>query len=130
MSSTTDILFNSPALHSLKRDQLVKLCKSHSIKANGKNVELVQRLRDYAQTLPHDAPLSIAARSENPDEMDIDDSEPHTRNSEQWEMVMDSIQEMDESMSSLGTRTGEFGTHGSKCPSFSIHCHKQSFDSE
>jgi hypothetical protein len=44
----TQILFNSPALHSLKREQLVKLCKLHSIKANGKNVELIQRLRQHA----------------------------------------------------------------------------------
>ena len=43
MATTTQILFNSPALHSLKRDQLVKLCKIHSIKANGKNSDLIDR---------------------------------------------------------------------------------------
>ena len=64
MSTTTQILFNSPALHSLKREQLVKLCKIHAIKANGKNVEMIQRLRQHAQTMPKDSPLSIAARSE------------------------------------------------------------------
>ncbi|KAJ7879844.1 hypothetical protein B0H13DRAFT_2542616 [Mycena leptocephala] len=64
MSTTTQILFNSPALHSLKRDQLVKLCKIHSIKANGKNVELVERLKSHAKSLPRDSPLSVAFRSE------------------------------------------------------------------
>ncbi|KAJ7726876.1 hypothetical protein B0H16DRAFT_1779853 [Mycena metata] len=54
MSTTTQILFKSPALHSLKRDQLVKLCKIHSIKANGKNVELVERLKTHARNLPRD----------------------------------------------------------------------------
>ncbi|KAG6853520.1 hypothetical protein C0991_003515 [Blastosporella zonata] len=68
MSTTTQILFNSPALHSLKRDQLVKLCKIHSIKASGKNIELVEKLRKHAETLPRDSPLSIAARSEHPTE--------------------------------------------------------------
>ncbi|KAJ7757130.1 hypothetical protein B0H16DRAFT_1457986 [Mycena metata] len=52
MSTTTQILFKSPALHSLRRDQLVKLCKIHSIKANGKNVELVERLKTHARNLP------------------------------------------------------------------------------
>ncbi|KAJ4001914.1 hypothetical protein F5050DRAFT_1707847 [Lentinula boryana] len=61
---TTEILFNSPALHSLKRDQLVKLCKIHSIKASGKNVELIERLKKVAEDLPKGAPLSIATRSD------------------------------------------------------------------
>jgi len=30
------ILSNSPALHSLKRQQLIQLCKQYSLKANGK----------------------------------------------------------------------------------------------
>lgn len=62
--STTQILFNSPALHSLKRDQLVKLCKIHSIKANGKNVDLVEKLKEHAKMLPSDDPLNVAARNE------------------------------------------------------------------
>ncbi|KAH9474702.1 hypothetical protein JR316_0013167 [Psilocybe cubensis] len=144
MSTTTEILFNSPALHSLKRDQLVKLCKIHSIKASGKNVELIQKLRLHAQTLPKDSPLSIAARSEEhgpipmqvqeplpqglEDEQEMGDDVSYqnsrSRPSEQWEMVMDSIEELDEE-SSQGTLTsqrtlghnggtGEFGTGGSK----------------
>lgn len=34
--SSNEILFNSPALHSLKRAQLVKICKRHGLKASGK----------------------------------------------------------------------------------------------
>ena len=145
MSTTTQILFNSPALHSLKREQLVKLCKIHSLKANRKNVEMIQRLRQHAQSLPKDSPLSIAARSEEvasikstetQDEIGIDKEQeavieeeeqdqsfnPRVRPSEQWEVVMDSIEEAEES-SSQGTLssqrtinggTGEFGTGDSK----------------
>ena len=137
MSNTTQILFNSPALHSLKREQLIKLCKIHSIKATGKNVELIEKLRQHALALPRDAPLSIAARSEfasfvpRVDEPFESDNQSRslserTRPSEQWEVVMDSIEEMEEvssaqgSLNSLKTvgkdnSTGEFGTGGSKC---------------
>lgn len=147
MSTTTQILFNSPALHSLKREQLVKLCKIHSIKASGKNVELIQKLKQHAQTLPKDSPLSIAARSEttvvptHPFDCDSDKTEEdrvveegnssdyessryqNPRPSEQWEVVMESIEELEEHSSGTlsSTRTlgnpgnaGEFGTNGSK----------------
>lgn len=137
MSTTTQILFNSPALHSLKREQLVKLCKIHSIKANGKNVDLIERLRQHAQTLPKGSPLNVAARSENPpdiqhnrlDEEDGDCVPYHghstmPRPSEQWEVVMDSIAEVEENsqetlssqrtVSNNGT-VGEFGTGNSRC---------------
>ena len=140
MSTTTQILFNSPALHSLKREQLVKLCKIHSLKANGKNVELIQRLRQHADALPKDSPLSVAARSEYDGSIpcqptETDDLEQHAmqvdevqstaympRPSEQWEVVMDSIEEVEEessqgSLSSqrtvINTGSGEFGTGGS-----------------
>ncbi|KAH9851038.1 hypothetical protein C2E23DRAFT_255651 [Lenzites betulinus] len=178
MATTTQILFNSPALHSLKRDQLVKLCKIHSIKANGKNTELIERLKQHAQALPPEALAS--SETDGDDAMDTDvpagrepmhREEPHyehedadadvhglpggfpggdidmdaeaegdnaaygmgdvfmtsrfaiPRPSEQWEVVMDDIEEVDEgggmgTMSSKGSlRTishGEFGTHTSK----------------
>jgi hypothetical protein len=120
MSETTQILFNSPALHSLKRDQLVKLCKIHSIKASGKNVDLIQKLKQHASTLPHNDPLSVATRSEQPeDDKDLqgDTSRLDTqRSSEQWEVVMEDIPELPEN-SCRGT--DEFGTGGgSKCGSF------------
>lgn len=142
MSTTTQILFNSPALHSLKREQLVKLCKIHSLKANGKNVEMIQRLRQHAQNLPKDSPLSIAARSEEvasikstetQDEIEVDkgqedlieEDEQYSRRvrpSEQWEVVMDSIEEAEENASqgtltsqrTINGGTGEFGTGDSK----------------
>ena len=176
--STTQILFNSPALHSLKRDQLVKLCKLHSIKANGKNVELIERLKQYALQLPPEAlaaegsaeelalevdaqdPIVPASSHEavNQEDNDVsmedaqtipggfgDEYEPPQqasapaedynmqdvvltsrfsvpRPSEQWEVVMEDIEEVDESRngtmsskSSLRTiSNGEFGTHSSK----------------
>ncbi|KAJ7031559.1 hypothetical protein C8F04DRAFT_910039, partial [Mycena alexandri] len=120
MSTTTQILFNSPALHSLKRDQLVKLCKIHSIKANGKNVELVERLKTHAKNLPRDSPLSVAFRSEEAQDDEEMEEAARPRPSSQWELVMDSIVEEAEDGSSQGTLssratvTGEFGTGSSK----------------
>jgi len=105
MSTTTQILFNSPALHSLKRDQLIKLCKIHSIKANGKNIDLVEKLKEHAMSLPNDDPLSVAARSERP--MEDDYEEEGGRMPEQWEVVMDTIDENEEgSASQPGTLKG------------------------
>ncbi len=137
MSNTTQILFNSPALHSLKRDQLLKLCKIHSIKATGKNVELIEKLKHHALTLPKDAPLSIATRSEVPldtnelSEFGDQSSYQRSRPSEQWEVVMDSIEEKEEASSAQGSlnslktigkdkSTGEFGTTGGSMCTF-IH---------
>ncbi|KIM52578.1 hypothetical protein SCLCIDRAFT_140885 [Scleroderma citrinum Foug A] len=141
MSAATQILFNSPALHSLKRDQLVKLCKTHSLKANGKNKDLIVRLQQHAKTLPPDDPLSIATRSDNLDAKEALGSEsegsgagsdytgtpsrsfPLPRPSEQWEMVMDSIPEVDEETlrsnrgGNLNSQAGEFGTNGTKASS-------------
>ncbi|GAA5821981.1 hypothetical protein JCM10212_002376, partial [Sporobolomyces blumeae] len=61
------ILHNSPALHALKRQQLVSLAKSLSIKANGKNTELIERLRAHGQHLAQlsarDADHSLADSS-------------------------------------------------------------------
>jgi hypothetical protein len=137
MSTTTQILFNSPALHSLKRDQLVKLCKIHSVKATGKNIELVEKLKKHAETLPPDSLLRIVAENERdptPSEAnegrDEDNgsndehSEQRPRTSEQWELL-ESISEMEESSSqgtvsslkTLGSRTTnstEFGNGRSR----------------
>ncbi|KAJ8582574.1 hypothetical protein M405DRAFT_558711 [Rhizopogon salebrosus TDB-379] len=132
MSTTTKILFNSPALNCLKRDQLVKLCKIHSIKANGKNKDLIERLQLHAKTLPPDDPLSIATRGDrSEDEQDDEDEERKSkelaRPSEQWEIVMDSIAEVDEDAVNTiksnrpgsATQAGEFGTNGVKASSVS-----------
>ncbi|KIO11086.1 hypothetical protein M404DRAFT_994763 [Pisolithus tinctorius Marx 270] len=143
MSVATQILFNSPALHSLKRDQLVKLCKIHSLKANGKNKDLIDRLQQHAKMLPPDDPLSIATRSDNLDakvgmESEGEESEGASdygstgtygrsstipRPSEQWEVVMDVIPEVDEETvrsnrgGNSNSQAGEFGTNGGKAPS-------------
>ncbi|KAF9238104.1 hypothetical protein BU15DRAFT_88519 [Melanogaster broomeanus] len=129
MSTTTQILFNSPALHSLKRDQLVKLCKIHSLKANGKNKDLIERLQFHAKTLPPDDPLSIATRSDNPPTTDTQLCHiAMPRPSEQWEVVMDSIAEVDEdTKSTLRSNRGasnahasEFGTNVSQATSLGL----------
>ena len=132
-TTTTQILFNSPALHSLKREQLLKLCKIHNIKATGKSVDLIERLKQHAATLPPDTPLNVAVRSEDDsDSMSVEESPQRPsynypaipRPSEAWEVVMDDIQEVAETSSqntlnSLRTvnssNTGEFGTANSKC---------------
>ena len=135
-TTTTQILFNSPALHSLKREQLLKLCKIHNIKAAGKTVDLIERLKQHATTLPPDAPLNVAVRSEDDsDSMSTDESPQRPlhysaipRPSEAWEVVMDDIQEVPETSSSQNTlnslrtvgsnNTSEFGTASSKCKPF------------
>ncbi|KAG8999437.1 hypothetical protein FRB94_006178 [Tulasnella sp. JGI-2019a] len=50
--SSTEILFNSPALYSLKRTQLVKICKRHGLKATGTNEALIAKLQQFALNLP------------------------------------------------------------------------------
>lgn len=121
--STTEILFNSPALRSLKRAQLVQLCKRHNIKASGKNTELISRLKGHAVTMPPGSPLNVAIRSEQDsedDDLDPDDGSEDAdvtqRPSEQWELVMEDIPE-EESSGSQSGKSGEFGTAGSKCTS-------------
>ena len=133
-TTTTQILFNSPALHSLKREQLLKLCKIHNIKATGKTTDLIERLKEHAATLPPDSPLNVAVRSENDsDSMSIEESPQRpsypysamSRPSEAWEVVMDDIQEVPETASSQNTlnslrtassnNASEFGTANSKC---------------
>ncbi|KAG8907337.1 hypothetical protein FRB99_004584 [Tulasnella sp. 403] len=49
--SSSEILLNSAALHSLKRSQLTKLCKRYGLKATGKNVDIIERLQEYAKSL-------------------------------------------------------------------------------
>ncbi|GAA5982589.1 hypothetical protein JCM10908_006708 [Rhodotorula pacifica] len=45
------ILSNEAALHSLKRPQLLALCKQHGIKGSGKNVDLIARLEERGRFL-------------------------------------------------------------------------------
>ncbi|KAJ1919003.1 hypothetical protein H4219_002262 [Mycoemilia scoparia] len=47
-------MFDVDSLGTLKRAQLQKLCKKHDIKANGKNSELIEKLTEFAKSLPED----------------------------------------------------------------------------
>ncbi|KAL5520762.1 hypothetical protein ACEPAF_2765 [Sanghuangporus sanghuang] len=136
--STTDILFNSPALHSLKRAQLVQLCKRHNIKASGKNTELVSRLKRHARNLPSGAPLSVAVRSETEAEAgenendandgmmtDISDednveeqlsSPVKERESQIWEIVSRSSLDSKRSVATRSQAAGEFGAAANSKP--------------
>ncbi|KAL5478422.1 hypothetical protein ACEPAI_2606 [Sanghuangporus weigelae] len=136
--STTDILFNSPALHSLKRAQLVQLCKRHNIKASGKNTELVSRLKRHARNLPSGAPLSVAVRSETEAEggenendandgmmTDISDednveeqlsSPVKERESQIWEIVSRSSLDSKRSVAARSQTAGEFGAAANSKP--------------
>lgn len=127
--SPTNILFDSPALHSLKRAQLVQLCKRHNIKASGKNAELVARLKEHAHALPAGVPLAFndtsdaeggIAGTETEAETEGEGDEGRQRLSEVWEVVMDDgpEEEYPGSTKSRNTRggdgqAGEFGTAGS-----------------
>ncbi|KLO07827.1 hypothetical protein SCHPADRAFT_1001366 [Schizopora paradoxa] len=101
--STTEILFNSPALHSLKRAQLVQLCKRHNIKAAGKNTELVERLKQHATTLKLNQLNGVGGKVNDGavgdgdqsvlDELDSAVFDRPERPSEMWEIVMDDIPE-------------------------------------
>ncbi|KAI0089440.1 hypothetical protein BDY19DRAFT_1047874 [Irpex rosettiformis] len=129
--SHNEILQNSPSLQSLKRNQLVQLCKKHELKANGKNTDLIQRLKRHGSELP---PEDLDYCWENPDEDTNDFRSPMSpftpsqlpRPSEQWEMIMDDIAEVEENgksamnaLNSLKTPVpaGEFGAAGSKSAS-------------
>ncbi|KIY49733.1 hypothetical protein FISHEDRAFT_57993 [Fistulina hepatica ATCC 64428] len=130
MSTSADILFNVPALQSLRREQLVQLCKSHSLKANGKNVDMINRLIQYASTLPLDAKPPQHENQSEATDVEMDDGAeapdltytPLPRPSE----VMERIEEVDErSGSSRGTlssahnlnttASGEFGVTDTTC---------------
>ncbi|KAK0498869.1 hypothetical protein EDD18DRAFT_1154181 [Armillaria luteobubalina] len=56
LTATEDILHNSAALHSLKRDQLIRLCKIHGVKASGKNVDIAERLASIPRQATQQAP--------------------------------------------------------------------------
>ena len=48
--STEGILFNAPALSSLRRAHLVTLCKRYGLRANRKNTELIARLQEHGRS--------------------------------------------------------------------------------
>ena len=127
--SATDILQNSPYLHSLKRSQLIKLCKRHGLKATGKNVELVTKLQLHAKTMPPDAPLvytsDMGYASTDDGTEDGEEGEgslgnkPKVRPSEIWEVIEEETKEELKALESQGNtlngqgsikgNAGEFG---------------------
>jgi hypothetical protein len=118
MDTNTSILYNSPALHALKRDQLLGLCKIHGVKASGKNADIVRRLKFHARTMQLDDASGDSDSDDNPTAA----NPAVPRVSEAWEL-MDTIEETDErsnkgSLTSLRTAgnmtTGEFGSSNSK----------------
>ncbi|QRW03337.1 hypothetical protein RhiLY_02336 [Ceratobasidium sp. AG-Ba] len=101
---SNEILFNSHALSSLKRSQLIKLCKRYGIKATGKTPELVAKLEAYAQTLPPASTFICPSEADllsspskyayaNDSDSDVEENIPvrsasgRGRPSEQWEGV-------------------------------------------
>ncbi|KAF8603907.1 hypothetical protein BDV93DRAFT_606585, partial [Ceratobasidium sp. AG-I] len=132
---SSEILFNSHALSSLKRAQLIKLCKRYGIKSTGKNTELVAKLEAYGQTLPPASTficpseadlLSSPSKGPYTNDSDSDDEQPHQgagRPSDQWEPVSEAddvfaadvtIREESEEGSTGSDRTGTLGSMGSK----------------
>ncbi|KAG8856535.1 hypothetical protein FRB91_000692 [Serendipita sp. 411] len=85
MEQSNQILFNEPALHSLKRAQLMALCKRYNIKQSGKNEELVFRLRQYAETLQNKE--RTADKENKVSTNDPSNQETSARTSQQWELV-------------------------------------------
>ncbi|KAK8843365.1 hypothetical protein IAR55_007022 [Kwoniella newhampshirensis] len=61
-----EILRNSAALNALKRHQLVSLSKRYELRASGKNVEMVERLQDYAISHAHDLDFYIPEPASTP----------------------------------------------------------------
>lgn len=99
MIQSNDILFNEPALQSLKRAQLLALCKRYNIKQSGKNEELVGRLRTYAQTLlDQEQDATASNKTSNNNAKDNSSQQPHARTSDQWELVEEDSREEDMSM--------------------------------
>ncbi|GMK57043.1 hypothetical protein CspeluHIS016_0308830 [Cutaneotrichosporon spelunceum] len=62
------ILWNTAALTSLKRQQLMSLSKRYGLKASGKNTEMVQRLHDFGQALTPSTKAVFDLETQNPPE--------------------------------------------------------------
>ncbi|KAF8584616.1 hypothetical protein K439DRAFT_1660687 [Ramaria rubella] len=127
-ASNCHILTNSPALHSLKRQQLVQLCKRNGIKANGKNSEMVEKLKAHAMNHSFDpSPLGGQSFFSSDDEGDKENKRVTiSRPSEAWTVIeedsreiervhlglKDIREEVDHEMSNFSTMRS-FGTLGS-----------------
>lgn len=134
-ATATDILYNAHALHALKRDQLLKLCKAHGLKSSGNKADLVAALQFHARALAATAdPDNLTAIQPTVPEDDEDDTpllrrsprrspRKHTQGKPTGSgTVMDALGEAEESDSLRESTiasmrsgvTGELGTNGSK----------------
>ncbi|ORY24783.1 hypothetical protein BCR39DRAFT_545922 [Naematelia encephala] len=102
------ILFDSAALNALKRHQLVSLSKRYGLKASGKNVDMVERLEEFASTIDPDTPLDVYPPPSTPTASILDfapssptqptperripteDLNPPSQASDTWEVLSDS----------------------------------------
>lgn len=102
------------ALHSLKRNQLQKLCKLHKINASGKNVAMVERLEQYALTLSPNAadktPVADSLEQASWDESFSEVPEEPAGMSTIIETDEPSIRGTAKSVKSGRDAVGEFGT--------------------
>lgn len=124
--SSENILLNSPALHSLKRAQLIGLCKRHGLRAAGKNVELIDRLKEHGRS----GALMSLSDDENDDQSpiggllpnhDYDESYHDTnmlapRPSEAWSMVDEPSDVEVNTLLKGSSRIKEFGDKGESAP--------------
>ncbi|KIJ27966.1 hypothetical protein M422DRAFT_54808 [Sphaerobolus stellatus SS14] len=94
------ILNNSPALHSLKRQQLVQLCKRNGIKATGKNTEIIEKLKAHALKSPLNSDSNIYQYMASSD-IDDEDGDKENRRmalprpSEAWSVIEEDSREIE-----------------------------------
>ncbi|KAF8329990.1 uncharacterized protein EI90DRAFT_1256426 [Cantharellus anzutake] len=117
--SSDNILLNSPALHSLKRNQLVQLCKRHGIKAIGKNPELIGKLQEYGRDHPSAIDSQLRRGEGNAEETHSGEIVA-PRPSETWSLIEEPPeQEYRTHFQNLST-INEFGTGESSSKSSSV----------
>ncbi|KAF9506820.1 hypothetical protein BS47DRAFT_379154 [Hydnum rufescens UP504] len=115
--SSENILQNSPALHSLKRAQLVRLCRNHGLKfkATEKNIDLIRRLQEYGRNPPRRSGSDDESEDDEEPGMDTD-PQPAPRPSEAWSLVDEPSVEFTPRFSSTLPTIQEFGGSDSiKC---------------
>ncbi|GHJ88259.1 hypothetical protein NliqN6_4661 [Naganishia liquefaciens] len=103
-----DILHNDVALKSLKRQQLVQLCKKYGLRASGKNVELISRLQNYGSSLSVEqrqaaeetvdsvADFEGTTGSDSSSDDDDEDSEQHSASQATQHPVMSHLSAQDQ----------------------------------
>lgn len=87
--SSDSILLNEHALNSLKRAQLVALCKRYELRATGKNTELVARLEEFGHREPVTNTWTTSNNSIGANSQQSAAHEVGPRPSEAWSVVDD-----------------------------------------